>query len=73
MNVLICTPGRLLQHMEQSPGFDASNLKILVIDEADTILEMGFFEALQAILQYLPQDRQTMLFSATLSKSIRQL
>lgn len=57
MNVLICTPGRLLQHMEQSPGFDATNLKVLVIDEADTLLEMGFWEALRTIIKYLPDDR----------------
>jgi ATP-dependent RNA helicase DDX10/DBP4 len=37
MNILVCTPGRLLQHMDESEGFDAINLKILVIDEADTI------------------------------------
>jgi ATP-dependent RNA helicase DDX10/DBP4 len=46
MNVLICTPGRLLQHMEESPGFNSDNLKMLVIDEADSILELGFLEAL---------------------------
>lgn len=73
MNVLICTPGRLLQHMEETPGFDAGNLQVLVIDEADTVLEMGFWEALQTILKYIPEERQTMLFSATLTKDIHQL
>ena len=42
MNVLICTPGRLLQHMEETPNFDTDNLQILVIDEADILIEMGF-------------------------------
>lgn len=42
MNILICTPGRLLQHMNESEGFDTSNLKILVIDEVDRLLDMGF-------------------------------
>ena len=42
MNILICTPGRLLQHMNESEGFDSSNLKILVIDEVDRLLDMGF-------------------------------
>ena len=57
MNVLICTPGRLLQHFEETPGFDANNLKMLVIDEADTVLELGFWDALQAILSYIPTER----------------
>ena len=42
MNILVCTPGRLLQHMNESEGLDTSNLKILVIDEVDRILDMGF-------------------------------
>ena len=73
MNVLICTPGRLLQHMEESVGFNADNLQMLVLDEADMILEMGFANTLKAILQNLPQEKQTMLFSATLSKNIQEL
>jgi len=73
MNVLICTPGRLLQHMEESVGFSADNLQIVVLDEADMILEMGFANTLKAIMQNLPQGRQTMLFSATLSKNIHEL
>lgn len=40
MNILICTPGRLLQHMDQTPGFDAGQLQMLVLDEADRILDM---------------------------------
>lgn len=73
MNVLICTPGRLLQHIEESPGFSSHNLKTLVLDEADMILEMGFANTLRAILKNLPSERQTMLFSATLSKNIQEL
>ena len=73
MNVLVCTPGRLLQHMEESPGFSAHNLKVLVLDEADMIMEMGFNNTLTAILNNLPEERQTMLFSATLSKNIQEL
>ena len=42
MNVLICTPGRLVQHMQESAGLSADNLQMLVIDEADMIMEMGF-------------------------------
>ena len=40
MNILVCTPGRLLQHMDETPGFDASQLQALVLDEADRILDM---------------------------------
>jgi len=73
MNVLIATPGRLLQHMQESPEFNADNLQMLVIDEADRILDMGFEETLNEILSYLTSSRQTLLFSATLSKSIQAL
>lgn len=73
MNILICTPGRLLQHMEESPGFDASNLKVFVIDEVDMLLEMGFKETLNAILENLPSERQTLIFSATLGKKVHEV
>src|SRR5688572_21212793 len=42
MNIVICTPGRLLQHMDQTVGFDCSNLQVLILDEADRILDLGF-------------------------------
>ncbi|EGZ15778.1 hypothetical protein PHYSODRAFT_509429 [Phytophthora sojae] len=75
MNLLICTPGRLLQHMEQTPAFDASNLQVLVLDEADRILDLGFQKQLTSILEHLPPagERQTMLFSATQTKSVKDL
>ena len=73
MNILIATPGRLLQHLRETPELYFDNLKMLVIDEADRILELGFAEAINAILEYLPNTRQTLLFSATLSKSIQSL
>jgi ATP-dependent RNA helicase DDX10/DBP4 len=73
INILIATPGRLLQHLQQTADFMLNNLKILVIDEADRILEMGFQECINSILEYLPPSRQTLLFSATLSKSIQSL
>ena len=65
MNIIVATPGRLLQHMDETPGFDASQLQLLVLDEADRILDMGFAQTLDAILGNLPKERQTMLFSAT--------
>jgi ATP-dependent RNA helicase DDX10/DBP4 len=57
MNILICTPGRLLQHLEETPGFETYNLRMLIIDEADTLFEMGFKEALSAILSNIPRER----------------
>ncbi|KAG2183415.1 hypothetical protein INT43_006421 [Umbelopsis isabellina] len=73
MNILVATPGRLLQHMDQTAGFDCDNLQILVLDEADRILDMGFQKELNAIVENLPKQRQTLLFSATQTKSIKDL
>ena len=54
MNLLVCTPGRLLQHFDETVGFDASNLQVLVIDEADRILDLGFETSLSAIVSGMP-------------------
>ncbi|XP_076357012.1 putative ATP-dependent RNA helicase DDX10 isoform X2 [Tachypleus tridentatus] len=72
-NIVICTPGRLLQHMDENPLFDTSNLKVLVLDEADRILDLGFQKTMNAIIENLPQERQTLLFSATQTKSVKDL
>ncbi|XP_022690365.1 probable ATP-dependent RNA helicase DDX10 isoform X1 [Varroa jacobsoni] len=72
-NIMICTPGRLLQHMDQNPLLDPTNLKVLVLDEADRILDMGFEKEMNAILENLPSNRQTLLFSATQTKSVKDL
>lgn len=55
MNILICTPGRLLQHMNETDGLETNNLKILVIDEVDRILDMGFKETIDQIMRNLPK------------------
>ncbi|KAF8062332.1 P-loop containing nucleoside triphosphate hydrolase protein, partial [Lyophyllum atratum] len=73
MNILVATPGRLLQHMDQTVGFAADNLQILVLDEADRILDMGFSKTLSALLSHLPKSRQTLLFSATQTQSVSDL
>ncbi|KCV73301.1 hypothetical protein H696_00842 [Fonticula alba] len=73
MNILICTPGRLLQHLSETPDFNCDNLSMLVLDEADRILDMGFAKTLNAILEYFPSERQTMLFSATQTKSLSDI
>ncbi|XP_015973197.1 DEAD-box ATP-dependent RNA helicase 32 [Arachis duranensis] len=73
LNILICTPGRLLQHMDGTPNFECSQMQVLVLDEADRILDSGFKKELNAIISQLPKRRQTLLFSATQTKSIQDL
>ncbi|KAL4364466.1 hypothetical protein AHAS_Ahas07G0008900 [Arachis hypogaea] len=73
LNILICTPGRLLQHMDETPNFECSQMQVLVLDEADRILDSGFKKELNAIISQLPKRRQTLLFSATQTKSIQDL
>lgn len=58
MSILICTPGRLLQHLEETVGFHLDNLKFLVIDEADEVLSMGFEESVTQILESVPKEAQ---------------
>ncbi|KAK3337839.1 ATP-dependent RNA helicase dbp-4 [Neurospora tetraspora] len=73
MNILVCTPGRMLQHLDQTAGFDVDNLQMLVLDEADRIMDMGFQQAVDALVEHLPKSRQTLLFSATQSKRVSDL
>eukprot|EP00939_MAST-03C_sp_MAST-3C-sp1_P004720 g4720.t1 len=75
MNILVATPGRILQHLEQTYGFSTDSLVILVLDEADRILDMGFKKTLNAIVSFLPPppQRQTLLFSATQTKKVKDL
>ncbi|KAJ5239048.1 ATP-dependent RNA helicase dbp4 [Penicillium chermesinum] len=73
MNILVCTPGRMLQHLDQTAMFETHNLQLLVMDEADRILDMGFQKTIDAILDHLPKERQTMLFSATQTKKVSDL
>ncbi|MFW8565314.1 DEAD/DEAH box helicase [Orrella sp. 11846] len=70
--ILVATPGRLLDHMNQKT-VNLSQVGILVLDEADRMLDMGFLPDLERIVQALPKKRQTMLFSATFSNDIRKL
>lgn len=73
MNILVATPGRLLQHMDQTLGFEWSSLQMLVLDEADRILDLGFAKTLDAIVKQLPSSRQTLLFSATQTTDVATL
>ena len=73
MNILVCTPGRMLQHMDQTVAFETDNLQMLVLDEADRIMDMGFQSTVDAIVEHLPKERQTLLFSATQTKKVSDL
>ncbi|KIJ45742.1 hypothetical protein M422DRAFT_29815 [Sphaerobolus stellatus SS14] len=74
VNLLVATPGRLLDHLQDTKGFVFRNLKALVIDEADRILEVGFEEEMKRIIAILPkEDRQSMLFSATQTNKVTDL
>ncbi|TYH09068.1 hypothetical protein ES288_A07G066300v1 [Gossypium darwinii] len=74
VNLLVATPGRLLDHLQNTKRFIHKNLKCLMIDEADRILEANFEEEMKQIIKYLPkQNRQTALFSATQTKKVEDL
>ncbi|MEW5303369.1 MAG: hypothetical protein WDW36_006070 [Sanguina aurantia] len=73
VNLLVSTPGRLLDHLQNSKGFVYRSLACLVIDEADRILEIGFEEEMRQIIKLLPKERQTMLFSATQTTKVEDL
>ena len=70
--IVVACPGRLLDHLGQRT-IDLSKLEVLVLDEADHMFDMGFFPDIRKILKHLPQERQTLLFSATMPKEIRHL
>ena len=72
VDIVVATPGRLLDHVEQRT-IDLSAVEILVLDEADRMLDMGFIRDIRRVLKLLPKDRQNLLFSATFSKEIREL
>ncbi|HJO36138.1 MAG: DEAD/DEAH box helicase [Pseudomonadota bacterium] len=72
VDVLVATPGRLLDHLSQR-SVDLSQLQILVLDEADRMLDMGFIHDIRKVLARLPAQRQNLLFSATFSEEIRRL
>jgi ATP-dependent RNA helicase RhlE len=72
IDILIATPGRLLDHVSQNT-VDLSKVEILVLDEADRMLDMGFIRDIRKILALVPKQKQTLMFSATFSKEIKQL
>jgi len=72
VQIVIGTPGRLMDHMDRGT-LDLSNVKMVILDEADRMLDMGFREDIEKILRSTPTERQTVFFSATVSKQIRDL
>ncbi len=72
VDVLVATPGRLLDHAQQGT-VDLRHVETLVLDEADRMLDMGFIHDIKRVMKLLPEDRQTLLFSATFSPEIRKL
>ena len=71
-DVVIATPGRMIAHLQNS-GVDLSHVEYLILDEADRMLDMGFSDDIMKIVSYMPRERQTILFSATLPPKIREL
>jgi ATP-dependent RNA helicase RhlE len=71
-HVVVATPGRLIDHMDQGT-FSLARVGVVILDEADRMLDMGFWPQIRKIVEGLPRERQTMLFSATLSREIMEL
>jgi ATP-dependent RNA helicase RhlE len=72
VDIVVATPGRLLDHLGRK-SVDLGGIEILVLDECDRMLDMGFIRDIRVILAKLPAERQTLMFSATFSPAIRQL
>lgn len=72
VDIVVATPGRLLDHAERGT-VNLSQIEVLVLDEADRMLDLGFIDEIKKVAEYLPVKRQTLLFSATYSRSIKQL
>ncbi|KAJ1334207.1 ATP-dependent RNA helicase DDX47/RRP3 [Microdochium nivale] len=72
-HIVVATPGRLLDHLEKTKGFSLRSVKYLVMDEADRLLDMDFGPILDKILKFVPRERRTFLFSATMSSKVESL
>ncbi|KAK9467513.1 P-loop containing nucleoside triphosphate hydrolase protein [Lipomyces arxii] len=72
-HVIVGTPGRLMDHLEHTKGFSLRNLKYLVMDEADRLLDMDFGPIIDKLLQLIPHERRTLLFSATMTSKVEKL
>jgi ATP-dependent RNA helicase DDX47/RRP3 len=72
-HIIVCTPGRLVDHLEKTKGFNMKQLRFLVMDEADRLLTLDFGKEIECILSNIPRERQTMLFSATMTDKVAKL
>lgn len=72
-HVIVATPGRLMDHLENTKGFSLKSLKYLVMDEADRLLDMDFGPIIDKILKEIPKERKTYLFSATMTTKVAKL
>lgn len=72
-DVVVCTPGRVIDHLRNSHSVSISDLDVLVLDEVDRLLELGFQEELEELLKHCPENRQTLLFSATMTAKVEDL
>ena len=72
-HVIVCTPGRLVDHLENTKGFNLKNLKYLVLDEADRLLDLDFGAEIEKVLSVIPRERNTFLFSATMTTKVEKL
>jgi len=72
-DIIVATPGRLIDHLLNTPSFSLDHLEILVLDEADRLLDMGFKDEIEQIIALCPKTRQSMLFSATMTDKVTEL
>ncbi|KAL0208086.1 hypothetical protein P9112_010673 [Eukaryota sp. TZLM1-RC] len=72
-DVIIATPGRLIDHLENTPSFELGTIEVAVFDEADRLLSIGFKDEIDHLINCCPKSRQTLMFSATLGKEVRNL
>ena len=72
-HIIVASPGRIVDHLENTKGFHLRNLKYLVMDEADRLLNLDFEKELDTILQVIPRERNTLLFSATMTSKVSKL
>ncbi|KAI8824477.1 P-loop containing nucleoside triphosphate hydrolase protein [Fimicolochytrium jonesii] len=72
-HIVICTPGRLIDHLENTKGFNMKQLKYLVMDEADRLLDLDFGAEIEKLLKVIPRERNTFLFSATMTSKVEKL